>query len=76
MCRYLFPVVLSTLLSSGPLFAAESRGIEVVIFKPLAADAPTGNAGLFAGVNEFIDDSLSTLQYAVHDAIELGSSTN
>jgi uncharacterized caspase-like protein len=42
-----------------------------VIFEPLAADAPSGNAGLFAGINLFADDSLSPLQYAVHDAIEL-----
>jgi formylglycine-generating enzyme len=49
---------------------AEERGIAVV-FEPLDQQSPPGNAGLFVGVNEFEDPTLSPLQFAVHDAIEL-----
>lgn len=43
----------------------------MVLFQPVGDAAPTGNAGLFVGVNDFDDDTLADLQYAVHDAIEL-----
>jgi formylglycine-generating enzyme required for sulfatase activity len=40
--------------------------------QPLANAAPTGNAGLFVGVNEFTKDrGIAPLNFAVHDAIEL-----
>jgi formylglycine-generating enzyme len=43
------------------------------VFEPLP-DAPTSrNAGVFVGVNEFTkDSSIAPLQFAVHDAVELG----
>ncbi|MGE0756406.1 MAG: caspase family protein, partial [Pirellulaceae bacterium] len=43
-----------------------------VLLLPLNEAAPTGNAGLFVGINEFtVDRHISGLQFAVHDAIEL-----
>jgi len=40
--------------------------------QPLASAAPSGNAGLFVGVNEFTKDrGIDALNFAVHDAIEL-----
>lgn len=41
------------------------------VFTPLGQLAPSGNAGMFVGVNEFTHDAgLSKLEYAVHDAVE------
>ena len=71
MWRLNLTVLLLVLNSAPPAAAAEARGIEVAIFEPMAADAPGGNAGLFTGVNDFDDESLKDLQFAVHDAIEL-----
>lgn len=52
-----------------------SKGFGVVskkqVFEPLTPNAPTGNAGVFVGVNIFDkDEGLSNLAYAVNDAIE------
>ncbi len=42
------------------------------LFKPVSAEASSGNSGLFVGVNRFDkDESLNDLAYAVHDAIEI-----
>ena len=49
----------------------EERGLEFDLFEPLTEEPSAGNAGLFVGVNEFADDTLSQLQFAVHDAVEL-----
>ena len=41
------------------------------IFAPLSDQAPSGNAGMFVGVNRFTQDpGLNKLDYAVHDAVE------
>ena len=41
------------------------------VFRPVAEQAPAGNAGLFVGVNEFTEDNdIPPLRFAVHDAIE------
>ncbi len=41
------------------------------LFRPVAEEAPAGNAGLFVGVNEFTEDNdIPPLRFAVHDAIE------
>ena len=51
------------------------RALEVVakkqVFEPLMSTAPSGNAGVFVGVNLFDkDESLNSLAYAVNDAVE------
>lgn len=46
----------------------ENRGIVLEGVKPLAQHS-AGNAAMFVGVNEFTDDSLRALRFAVNDAI-------
>jgi tetratricopeptide (TPR) repeat protein len=54
-------------LSIASLAVAADRGISV---EPVASVIAAGNAGLFMGVNEFIeDDSLRPLAFAVNDAV-------
>lgn len=55
--------------STGQTRAISVRGKQ--LFEPLNNTAPSGNAGLFVGVNRFDDAALNELSYAVHDAIEL-----
>jgi hypothetical protein len=38
---------------------------------PLATTAPSGNAGLFVGVNDFDDETIKPLSYAVNDVVAL-----
>lgn len=52
-----------------------ARALEVVpkkqVFEPLTSTAPSGNAGVFIGVNLFDkDEGLNSLAYAVNDAVE------
>lgn len=60
-----------------PTFGQEprTRGIGVrqhALTEPVSMRPSDGNAGLFVGVNQFGRQSgLTTLQFAVHDAIEL-----
>ncbi|MFO0905758.1 MAG: SUMF1/EgtB/PvdO family nonheme iron enzyme [Pirellulales bacterium] len=50
---------------------SRSLVVEGTVFEPVAGAAPSGNAGLFIGVNEFTKDKkLNRLQFAVHDAVE------
>jgi Tfp pilus assembly protein PilF len=54
-------------LSLASVAVAAERGISV---EPVAGAASAGNAGLFMGVNEFVEDeSLRPLAFAVNDAI-------
>ena len=47
------------------------RSGDLVLLRPLAETAPSGNAALFVGVNDFTKDiTINGLQFAVHDAVE------
>lgn len=57
-------------LALTSLQAAEpsARGVSVEGVEPVSRRSP-GNAGLFVWVNEFDDQTLSPLRFAVNDAI-------
>lgn len=60
-------VMVLTVVSAVLAAPDGGRGITVV---PVSATAPGGNAGLFVGVNQFVEDeSLRALAFAVNDAI-------
>ncbi|MCA9026024.1 MAG: caspase family protein [Planctomycetaceae bacterium] len=42
------------------------------VFRPVAEQAPSNNAAMFVGINEFSNDpNIPPLRFAVHDAVEL-----
>lgn len=55
-------------LTPFPAAEPSARGVSVEGVEPVSRRS-LGNAGLFVGVNEFDDQTLSPLRYAVNDAI-------
>src|SRR5947209_3732763 len=57
------------LVLAGSFFWALASMAQSAHIAPLATAAPPGNAALFLGVNQFDDQRLRPLSFAVNDAI-------
>ena len=74
MSRHLAVILAMLVTSAWGQEGGQARDITVEptqVFSTLSERPPSGNAGMFVGVNDFVQDQgLSQLDYAVHDAIE------